>query len=800
MNGTDVCIQIRDVQFSGTSAISRPSVNFSAERDFNLTFQIINSGNPIFFSMKSINPKIRKYNFNTCIPLFGEGIPIVDVSAINGLEYALNQLRLVERKIYPYDMDAFLEVLAKNSAALPRNLSDLPDKNFIYYKNMDDGKQCLFLHVSSKNIDKNEDLKCKSESQAVLAYGSDISINADNVLLDHAKISGKNICFEANDQLTSLGSEIKADETIRMKAQKQRHCTTVNIGSIYKSGGNTEEFHQYISSVDEDKFIAKKVIQEGEYAENYGISVKADTFLDNCNHTVNKPVKTTLYGYIRKEDSNLFGSSETSVHMRDDYLFPCNYNVNEFISDSQVEGSSIQNDMTHIFASKRIRIDKDINSSEVVTEQHEVTVRQSNSGISFCGLGVKAPSLVNEYQNLREEIQKNNNRIFQLRTLIKMGQSVNESLKEVMSLHSQLTESCDAIKLLNSDPMIGMKKILDVLSHYVNPSLFIGNQTIEIKQVNTESHGNLFASPLIEFNNKKTVITGDIYANDAYINTGSLISLSLPNTMEIEQSIKSCGVTMNLLTFASSLMTPGVSSAMQAALNSSSFNMSFRDRKSGEISYTPSKLCVKNKLQINARDGHLSHTQIKAGIIYAIFTGDLVMETLATKKWSTESQCSGHFSLNGVSGFSDLAQSLKNVVKSSEISLKKSREFEQYIDDFAYMIGEDKFYLEVEGIMKTKSVIFGQKNQNSAYEHIHVGKVQNEEMKNIHRVNSKGFKASMPDMGKASDAFSKIPEQMSNLFEEISRFNGKEAWNSFADLKKNVSDATKPARDMSDLF
>ncbi|MBR1735017.1 MAG: hypothetical protein IJ730_06185 [Alphaproteobacteria bacterium] len=175
-------------------------------------------------------------------------------------------------------------------------------------------------------------------------------------------------------------------------------------------------------------------------------------------------------------------------------------------------------------------------------------------------------------------------------------------------------------------------------------------------------------------------------------------------------------------------------------MSASSVTIGFQSRESSQTIHKPTVLQAEHKLDIEAENGQLTQAQIKAGIIHAIFTNDLVLKTLADEKWARKKGGGFSFSLGAfvtpipkedlgtgvhlltkakqVVGFTQLSDALIDAASHASISSIDAGSFEKIIDDFASMVGEEEFYLKVGGILRTESAFVGHETHDPAHEHI----------------------------------------------------------------------------------
>lgn len=147
--------------------------------------------------------------------------------------------------------------------------------------------------------------------------------------------------------------------------------------------------------------------------------------------------------------------------------------------------------------------------------------------------------------------------------------------------------------------------------------------------------------------------------------------------------------------------------ALEAALGSSAISVSCQSSEMHQEVHKPTRIHASERLDIEAENGELTQTQIKAGIVHAVFTDNLVLKTLANEKWSKQSGGSASF------GFGDLA----GMLKSATISNIDAGSFEKIIDDFASMVGEKEFYLKVGNVLRSESAFVGHMNHDPKHEY-----------------------------------------------------------------------------------
>lgn len=709
------------------------------------------------FVWKSEKRKIRKWHLDTNIPYIGGNNPKVDYMALRGIPMFL--ALSLGRKLHPREQAGaqdFFEEIIKNQQKLGGDTQEIPDMDCLYYKNVG-GAQHLFLRLSSETRKRAEIFNKESNGKTIYVEKGNVKLISDgNATLDHAEIKADNIEVDVKDTLLNRASKMKAKWVIRLKAGKQKNETVINKWVREDRGKHHFTHTEGVESVDDCVFVAEEVIQEGDEVENIGIYVEADKFEDRATHTSNMPAKITLYNYAWEEDDSWCSHAETSVKRKDDVLVPTRYHVNYYKSDSSKPGSSVKYGYTLINAGSRIEVLKDIKEDVVVDEEHTIEIHEEKSGFSFCG-GVSVPDPTKLLNKIDKASSSGN--MLGLTTSV-----ISAVAKGIRAVNDYETVS----KLMSQQALLGKAgavELLKVLSHYVNgPSIQFGSRSFDMRQKQTQTHGNTMFAPYMKFHNKKSSsFAGTYKGKEIDIKTGTFVTFDLPQTMESEMEMHQSGISMDLLTFAVMLMAPEIAGAMEAAMAASSINVSFEENKSREVQHKPTVIEA-DKINIEAENGYLTQAQIKAGIVHAVFTNDLVLKTLANEKWQTREGGGISFGLGAFVGFGTLAETLVEAAASSSLSSIDSGSFERIIDDFASMVGEEEFYLKVGNILRTESAFVGHKTHDQKKEHIEAKERQDVKVEESRDSWDNSFDFVVGDWGTVVNTFKK--QILDKAFEE----------------------------------
>ncbi|OUM70525.1 hypothetical protein PIROE2DRAFT_1404 [Piromyces sp. E2] len=615
---------------------------------------------------------VRERHLDTNIPYINGSNPVTDYASLRSVQYYIS--KFLGDKVHPsVQMGAerfFEQIIVPNQQNLMVYNGTIPDLDCLYYKNVS-GKQHLFLRLSSETRREAELYKKNANGKSLYAENGNIRIVSNNIHTDHIVVDANNISMEAKNYIFNRASKMKAKWVIRIKAGKQRNETVINKWVREERGSHHFIHQEGVESIDDCIFVAENVIQEGDEVENIGIFVQANLYEDRATHTSNMPAKITLYNYAWEEDNGPFSSAEASVKKLDDVLQPTRYYVNYYRSASSTSRSSVKYGYTLINSGSVIEVLKDIKEDVVVDERHIIEIHEEKNGFSFCG-GVSVPDPTKLLSRLNNAIQYGN--MLQLSTT-----ALNAVAKGI-----QATHDCKVMKKLmdkgGSWGTTDSLAFLQVLTHYVNgPSIQFGSRSIDITQKATISHGNTVFAPYHIYHNKKSSSFAGVYKGKKIdIQTETMVTFDLPQTMESEFEMHQTGISMDLLSFAIMLMMPEAGPAMELALASSSVSVSFQSNKYRQVNHIPTVIQAE-ELNIEAKNGYLTQAQIKAGIVHAVFTNDLILKTLANEKWE---------------------------------------------HDFASIVGEKEFYLKVGNILRTESSFVGHKTHDSAHEHIETKEYQ----------------------------------------------------------------------------
>ncbi|OUM67022.1 hypothetical protein PIROE2DRAFT_59015 [Piromyces sp. E2] len=683
-------------------------------KDYDITAQL----SEIPISRRSVSTrernKVHQRHLDTNIPYINGNISTIDYKAIRVVPFFLGnkaEIPIVGGKRF------FEEMILPNQKKIGADTKNIPDIDCLYYKSIG-GIQHLFLRLSSNTMRGVELVKRNYYN------GSTISVRNNNICIlannniknDHTDFEAKNLCIEANNKLYNNATNMKAQDTIRMSAQEQINKTIINK-SVREERGSDHYLHEErIESIDDCIFVARNVIQEGDKVDNIGIIVVADNYEDRGTHTTNMPAKATLVNEAWKRDEGLFSSAETSVKRIDDVLIPSRFKVGSLRSISSKPGSSITNGYTLINANSDITIMKDIKKDVVVEERHILETHQEKSGFSIGGFGAKLPDVGALLSRIEKSCESGNMKSIATSTLttVAAGYKIAKNCKEL------------GTAIGNANPTA----ILKFIAKFINgPSIQFGSRSIDMRQSVTLSHGNTFISPVHNYYcPEEASFAGTYIGKEINIKTKTLITFDLPQTVEQELEVHQTGISMDLLTFALMLVAPETSTVMDAALAASSISVSYQGNKMRQVRHKPTVIKAE-KLKVEADNGYLTQTQIKAGIVHAVFKKDLVLRTLANEQFQCQEGGGMSFGLGNFAGnlvsFGALADALVETVKDTRIVSRDSGRFEKKIDDFACMVGEKEFYLRVGNILRNESAFIGHITHDAAHEHIEAKEIQN---------------------------------------------------------------------------
>ena len=111
------------------------------------------------------------------IPVFGEGDPVSDFQTLRNLKDLITDLILDSKQIFPCKPSDFVSQLFHNCEQMERNIFELPDRDFLYYQVIEGGQQHLFLHLSSRSVQKHERFYHELGSRVIRAHTDDFIIN-----------------------------------------------------------------------------------------------------------------------------------------------------------------------------------------------------------------------------------------------------------------------------------------------------------------------------------------------------------------------------------------------------------------------------------------------------------------------------------------------------------------------------------------------------------------------------------------------------------------------------------------------
>jgi len=655
--------------------------------------------------------KVHQRHLDTNIPYINGRNPTVDYPALRVVPYYLSEYlddkipKNINRKRF------FENIIIPNQQKLKNDDIRIPDMDCLYYKSVS-GSQHLFIRLSSETRKNAELIKKKYNDNTLYAGNGTIHIYGKNLKFDHANFNAKNIFCEAENTLYNRASKMVAQDTIRTKAKEQKNETVINKRVKEFRGSDYFTHIEEIESVDECVFAGKNVIQEGDKVENIGTLIVADKYKDGATHTSNMPAKATLYNHAWERDEGLFSSAETSVTRIDDVLIPSRYHVNSYKSESSKPGSSVKFGHTLIKANSDISMTKDKKIDVVVEERHTVKTVIKSSGFKIGEFGAKVPD-ANALLSKIERASSSGNMIGLTTAVLS---TVSTGIKVVKNCHALGTA------ISKGNPAAILKSLAKFID---GPSLQFGTRSVDIRQSVTISHGNTFISPHQNYQCNESASFAGVYIGDEInIKTGTFITFDLPQTMEQEMKVHQTGINMDLLTFGLMLMAPETSGVMDAALGSISVSISYQENKVIQVQHKPTVIKA-NKLNIEANNGYLTQAQIKAGIVHAVFTNDLVLKSLANETFQRQKGGGASFGLGNFVGFESLATALKETALDTRVSSVDAGKFEKKIDEFASIVGEKEFYLKVGNILRKESAFIGHITHDQAHEHIEAKEIQN---------------------------------------------------------------------------
>lgn len=702
---------------------------------------------PEYYLRDRIDESIRCYHFDSCIPMLGQGQPNPDIVAINLITTKLSGLASVD-SIHPSCIQRlsnsnYLALLAHNCTTLPRNISRLLNLDILYYK-MVNGKQHLFLRTSKKMVERNEKFKAAKCTSNIYAQQGRISISANRANLDHVNVLANSVEFKIEEELINRASRLQAYEILYIDAPRQKHETVINRW-VRDSGGSRNYVHaEGVQNIDECQLIAPIIVQKGESIDNVGISVDAWCFEDQGIHTINRPAKITLYNHSYTEKRKWFSKRTADMKRWNDVLVPTRYKVNYYKSlDQRGKITSVKFGYTLIDAGSEIVVFKDDKQDIPVPEQHIVEIHESSSGFSVFGLGRAGnPNPMAQLKAIHKSYQN----------MIGLTTSTISAVAKTIRAYEDFNDLKTKIDTISD---FNLTNMMHIMSRFIQgPSLQLGRRSVSVRLKESKSHGNYMKAKRMIFRNANLSTFGGFYdaEEDIGIKTKTLITFALPHTMHSRVSMHQTGLHIDLLNFALACMNPQMSSITSTLLSSSSVRVASQNTETHCVQNIPTKIQAGGNLRIEAENGYLTQAQIKAAIVHAVFTNDLVLQTLANEKWTTQKGYSISFS-----GLADVMKDgVKGVARSTTLSVTDAGNFEGIIDDFARLVGTEDFYLKVGHILKTESAFFGHKNHDPAKEHIKCKEIQENHIKKLKKNWNNSFSISISDLVKVANEIKKL--------------------------------------------
>ena len=563
-----------------------------------------------------------------------------------------------------------------------------------------------------------------------------VDIQTNSVDIDHGTIAGEGVHVAAKDVRNRAG-KIYSSTSICIDADNQRNETVINKWSQDIRHGRNYAHAEGISSIDKCELRAPIVIQKGKHIENIGIKVSADVYEDHGKWTSNMPARATLHNYSHVEKRRFFSRASADCRRLDDVLFPTRFDVGQFRSlQAEGESAAVQFGYTMIKADAGIEVTKDRKEDVLVQERHFMEMHQKKSGLSLFG-GVNVPDPTAQLQAMHQAHKNDNMAGLTASSISAAAQAIN-----IGKTIGAMTQPMSTFSMLQ------------LLSRFVNgPSLQFGTREVSTRQFTTIAHGNYFEAPRMKFcNAEKSTFIGQYHGRDIDIQTRTLITFAMPHEMETNTTVRQTGVNLDLLSFAMALLNPEISGITNALLVSSGASISSQTVRSRSVYNVPTSIIADWRLNISAENGLLEHAKIKAGIVHAVFSKDMVLKSLANERWTQKSGGSVSFSPGALIGFDELAQALVDTTSSASLSLIDSVSFERIIDDFAELVGEEEFYLRVGNILRTESAFLGHVRHDPMQEHIEAAEIQHTEVPQFKTGHDRSFSISIPDIAKLVDA------------------------------------------------
>jgi hypothetical protein len=148
-----------------------------------------------------------------------------------------------------------------------------------------------------------------------------------------------------------------------------------------------------------------------------------------------------------------------------------------------------------------------------------------------------------------------------------------------------------------------------------------------------------------------------------------------------------------------------------------------------------------DKFILNVDNAILTDSQIKARLVHAIIKENLIVESLQNEFSCTSKGSSFSMNFGFLCGFNGLADLVLNVAKSSAFGITDVEKIDRSINNFAYMVGEESFYLKVGKTLLTKSAFFG-----GASQHVEAKEIRQETIPDYHYSRDDSFSVSGGDI------------------------------------------------------
>ncbi len=610
----------------------------------------------------------------------------------------------------------FLSLLERNAQDLDGALilsDQIPNKLLMYFtiKDLDDETQEAEPHIHIPEGAFNtlrQRFAIEAEQGPVLMEGS--NINLKNAVLKGTSIeliARKDPTVPSTGKTSIVASQITATEDkVRIHADKEvdvsgRYDKTQHHFSIDGGHAMTE------TAVHAPAIITapQEVIISGEVSEIRGTLIKTRKFIDETERLLIGVDKTALHywSHAEKESGGMLGgSSSIERHGYQEIAHPSILEVEEMLSRS---GQSLIFESVIAEGLQRLLVEKStFHETSATLHSHDET-KVSSSGFSLFGMG-GAPSipkdpLVRAWQDLRRAA----NSKALIAEAIKTAASIYGSVDDAKNLFNAVTLG---ISLDTASVIAGT-----FAKRYLNLGISFGSQTTTTISHQTQQLPNKISAELIELRCPTAVhLQGHHEARDMIIETESFTTTDIVSTATIDSKTESSGGSFNPVSAVVGSFFPGMIVGMGTAMiGSVSGSISDVTQTQRQTMRTPTTV-VADRFILRAGNAHLTDTQIRARLVDAIITGDLVIESLTNEFFSETS--GGNFG-TGL-GFLSLVNGIQNMADAARVTTGMGggiidvKEIERKINEFTAIVGEEQFNLIVGGTLLARSAFYGQRD------------------------------------------------------------------------------------------